>query len=226
MITSLLRKSLLATLVTGVGLVGMTAGLVGMTAAPAGAVGALAGAVTGSIHLTPGLPTANACATEVFTFAPITLGGGAIASSLGGPAADVAVGGITTDLITGGTTAYPLPLPQPVGCVGIRENELAAAGFVNPFGFRSSSPAILGNISNGNCAGGTYLRIGVVMLVDLTGCALAVNGARSAYGPPASSTDIRVAALFLPDVTRGSNGVTTPIADAFLAGVFGGATLT
>ena len=220
MITRLLRKTLLAFVVTGMG-------LVCMAAAPAGAVGAVAGAVTGEIHLSPGIPTGNACAAQAFTFFPITLAGAAVSTNLTVPGTGVAVRPIITDVVTGGTSSYPLPLPPPVGCVGASENELAAAGTINPFGFRATTE-VVGNVSNGNCAGGSYLRIGVVVLVDLTSCAMTVSGpvplgsGTSTFG----GTDIRVAALFLPDVFRGSNGFTTPIQDAMFDGVFGGVTPT
>jgi hypothetical protein len=213
-LSHLFRKSLLAAVVTGVG-------LVGMTAAPAGAVGALGGLVTGSVALVPGLPTGNVCSAEAFTFAPITLAGAALEGT------NLAVGAITTSIVTGGTSNYPLPLPPPVGCPNGQENGLAATGTINAFTFTGTT-AVVGSINNGNCGGGSYTRIGVVVLVDLTGCSLDVNGpaGHSVYGPLPSSTDIRVAALFLPDVTKGSNGVTTPIKDAIFAGAFGGATLT
>jgi hypothetical protein len=87
----------------------------------------------------------------------------------------------------------------------------------------------VGSVSNGACSGGSYLRIGIIVLVDLTGCSLTVtgppgnSGVISTYGPP---FDIRVAALFVPDVSRGSNGVTTLIQDAILAGVWTGASTT
>jgi hypothetical protein len=89
-------------------------GLVGMSVAPAGAVGALAGVVAGSVHLWPGLPTGNVCATETFTFTPITLAGGAISTNLTGPATDIAVGRIITDVITGRGDHQPLRLPERV----------------------------------------------------------------------------------------------------------------
>lgn len=208
MFKSLFRKSLLAAVVTGVG-------VLGVSVAPAGAVGAAGGVVTGSVHLSPGLPTGNACATQSFTFAPITLAGAALSGT------NLAVGAITTSIVTGGTVAYPLPLPAPVGCAGASENGLAGAGSINPFTFTGTT-AVVGSISNGNCGGGNYIRIGVVVLVDLTNCSMTVGSSTSTYG----GTDIRVAALFLPNAAAGSNGVTTPVADAIFAGAFGGATLT
>ena len=208
MFKSLFHKSLLAAVVTGIG-------IVGMTAAPAGAVGVAGGVVTGSVHLSPGLPTGNACATNAFTFAPITLAGAATSGT------NAAVGAITTSIVTGGTAAYPLPLPSPIGCPNGQENGLAATGTINPFTFTGTT-AVVGTISGGTCGGGTYERIGVVVLVDLTNCAMTVGSSTSTYG----GTDIRVAALFLPDATKGSNGVTTPVQDAIFAGAFGGATTT
>lgn len=209
MFKSLFHKSLLAAVVTGVG-------IIGMTAAPAGAVGAAGGVVTGSVHLSPGLPAAGqGCATQAFTFAPITLAGAALSGT------NLAVGAITTSIVTGGTTAYPLPVPAPVGCAGATENGLAGAGSINPFTFTGTT-AVVGSISNGNCGGGNYVRIGVVVLVDLTNCSMTVGSSTSTYG----GTDIRVAALFLPNAAAGSNGVTNAVQDAIFAGAFGGATLS
>ena len=96
---------------------------------------------------------------------------------------------------------------------------LAGAGTINAFGFNSVTTFPLP--ANGQCAGGTYLRIGTIVLVDFTGCFARVpaDPFRTTFIAP---FDLRVAALFLPDFSKGSNGVTTPVVDAIVAGTFAG----
>jgi hypothetical protein len=204
----ILRRSLWATTVSCIG-------LLATTVAPAAAVpGSADGVVTGTVHLVPGLPTGNVCASQVFNFAPITIAGVVVALP------NSTAGTFATGLLVGGSALYPLPLPPPVGCAGAQENLLAGAGTINAFGFNSVATTPLP--ANGQCAGGTYLRIGTVVLVDLTGCFARVpaDPFRTTFISPTG--DLRVAALFLPDVTRGSNGVTTPVVDALVAGTFAG----
>jgi hypothetical protein len=204
-ICRLLPKSLLAAAISSVG-------VLALTVAPAAAVpGSASGVVTGTIHLTPGIPTGNVCATQAFTFQEIAIAGVITAG------ANQAAGKLNADPITGGTSAYPLPLPPPIGCVGAQENVLAAAGTINPFGFRSVGT--LPFSAFGTCAGGTYLRIATVVLVDLVGCSANVGPSTTTFFPPGA---LRVAALFVPDWTKGSNGVTTPVGDALFAGAFAG----
>ena len=216
MVSRLLRKRLLAIAVAGVG-------AIGLMASPAGAASTTAGAFYAPIHLTPGLPTGNVCATEAFFFY-FSPGAGAVTAG-----SQAAAGEFATSVITGGSATYPLPLPPPIGCgPTASENLLAGAGVINPFTFSPYVP-VVGYGSGGACAGGSYLRLGYILLLDLTGCSTTVSGPLSGggggqsatFGPP---TDIRIVTSFLPSVPQGSNGVTTPVEWALLYGVWAGAT--
>src|SRR5437870_5058675 len=105
-----IKKTLVATAVSA-------AGVLALTVAPAAAAsGTGGGAVRGTIGLWPGLPTGNVCAAQSVTFQPTVMVGAFTAGI------SVAAGTFTTGTsVSGGTTAYPLPLPTPIGCVGAQE---------------------------------------------------------------------------------------------------------
>jgi hypothetical protein len=92
----------------------------------------------------------------------------------------------------------------------------------------------MGAVSDGACNGGSYIRVGYAVLYDFVGCVATVTGPPATLlpgGQPTKTTfgkpvDIRVAGLLVPDVTKGSNGVTTPVADAFFQGVGAAASST
>jgi hypothetical protein len=121
-----------------------------------------------------------------------------------------------------------MPLPPPIGCGATNsENELAGA-YINPFTF-VNVVQVVGPV-NGSCGFGSYLRIGMIMALDFTGCTATVSGppasalpgghpTATTFAPPA---DIRVVGLVVPDVTKSSNGVVTPIMDAIFYGVGAG----
>ena len=216
MLKRLFRKSLLATAVSGVGVLALTMG------PAAAAPGAALGLVHGSVTVT-GLSVA--CAHQEFDFAPITLAGAVVSGT------QVAVGTITThnsananDHITGRTTGTVLP--GAAGCAAGSENLLSATGVVDGFNFGPSAiaPPPVGagvGAAVGQCgvdgsagAAGNYQRIGGLVVVSL-GCRATVNGASS------TQLGMTVVAWFQPN-NPAQNGVTVPVTTADFAGVFAG----
>jgi hypothetical protein len=221
LLSRLLRKSVIATAVSGIGVLALSMGPA--TAAPGLAVGV----VSGGVGLTPGLggggPTNPlACSNQRFAFTPIQIAGAVVAA----PA--VAAGTLVTDPVAGGTTGNLLgPCAPSAG-----ENLLSATGNIDYFTFHSTGG--VGN-ANGTCgtngvpgSAGHYLRIGGIVLVGLTGCSAAITSptgnATTSFNviPNTVATGgLEVVALFQPD-NPAENGVTVPFTHALFAGIWGG----
>jgi hypothetical protein len=181
-LTRLFRRSLIATVVSGVGVLGFA--MAPASAATGGAVGAVVGTVG---PISPGITLT--CTPQTYSFAPITIEGAIAAGT------QTAVGTITTSGISGGST----------GC----ESTTGGNGTVGAFTL--SSTLGVGTVS-GSCTGGTYLRVGSIVLVNIN-CTINVNGTTT------SLPSLAVVAQFTP--TSG-NGVTTPVTAANFAGAWGG----
>lgn len=209
MFNRLLRKGLLATAVSGIG-------VLAMTMAPASAAaGAAAGVVTGNVALTPGLGgggTANplVCTGQTFNFAPITIAG-AFVSGTG-----VGAGTIVTQPVTGRTTGALF------GCPAGTENLLSATGQID--GFTLSGGGV-GTVTGGcgtvgvQGSAGSYTRIGSIVLVSL-GCHATI--ASPTGNSTTNNLGVTLPAWFQPS-NPGENGVTVPFRSAIFAGLFVGA---
>jgi hypothetical protein len=177
-----LRRSVLAAIVSGVGVLGFA-----MAPASAAAGGAF-GTVVAGLQIYPGITLT--CTAQSFDLIPITIEGAIAAGS------QAAVGTFSTSRILGVTT----------GC----ESTIGGSGTIGAFTFNSTLG--VGTVS-GSCTGGTYLREGSIVLVNLS-CSATVNGITT------SLPGLAIVGQFTP--TSGY-GVTTAIIQANLAGVWGGA---
>jgi hypothetical protein len=195
--TRVFGKSLLATAASAVG-------VLALSAVPAAATtGSGGGFVKGTVGFTPGIPTGNVCASQAIQFQSIAIVGAFTAGI------SVAAGTFVA-IASGGTSAYPLPLPPPIGCAGAQENAFAGAGTINPFLFAGGGVGAV----TANCAGGSYLHLGSIGAVSLT-CDVFVNGIKTHFN------DLKAIGSFRPSPTDG-NGVTSPITQADFDGAFAG----
>jgi hypothetical protein len=210
-------------------------GALALGGTPATATGTTAGTFLARIWFTgyPGIGTFNFCSQQSFSLWSYSPTPSAYVASGGTVATTDAAAPLTGIELYGTATAYPLPLPPPVGCgVSGQENELAGAGVIYGANVYTSSLSD-GSLSRWACSDGgnpgSYLRIGLIMLIDLTDCTIPVSGppGNTPGGQPATFVppgEIRFAGVVVPDVGSGSNGVTTPITYADYAGVWTGAT--
>jgi hypothetical protein len=183
----------------------------GPASATAAAVGV--GVSSGTVHLVPGIveTSPTSCATQAFTFTGVSIVGAAVAVSTA-PAAGTFVGdieaGSTPDgdgTITGGTTGDVLGL-----CSGATENLLSAKGSINKFYLHGWDTVGVGSL-DGSVTGGSYERLGPVVLVNLPTTATVCGPG----GCVAGSGTASVAALFV-----GTSPGQSPAQDFAFAGPF------
>jgi hypothetical protein len=134
---------------------------VGMATLPASAAGAAAGAVTGTVNLSPGFttPPPAGLANQNFTFSSVVLTGAGASTQCAG-------------VVSATATASGASIAETV------------AGGVGNLSINASGSCTIGSVSIG-CAGGVYVRIGVLVAV-VSPCTVAGQVAASAVVVPVS----------------------------------------